>query len=265
MTPSVLLEPRVTTLEELMAQLLVTVAQTDRQLAQNARQQAQTDRQLAQTDRQLAQTDRRLNLLSEEMREFKEEMREFKNEMREFKKEMSEFKNEMREFKNEMREYKEESRRETQKMRQQWGELSNRLGTMVEDLVAPSIGRILRTVVNCPEEQIDTIAIRVRQRRPSDNQQREFDALARCGEYLLVNETKSRLGSEDIMAFAQFLPEVRTDFPRYADRKIIGAIASLYVDESLVRCGERLGLIVLGFGEDVMDILNTPDFKPKEF
>jgi len=29
--------------------------------------------------------------------------------------------------------------------------------------------------------------------------------------------------------------------------------------------GERRGLIILGFGEDVMDVLNTPGFVPREF
>jgi len=179
--------------------------------------------------------------------------------------EMSEFKDEMREFKDEMRDYKDESHREIREMRKQWGELSNRMGTMVEDLVAPSIGRIVRTVTNCQEEQIHYAAIRVKRRRQSDNQQREFDAIAVCGEYMLINETKSHLQPEDLASFSQLLPETRTYFPEFADRKIIGAIASLYVDESLVRRGERLGLIVLGFGEDVMAILNSPGFQPKLF
>ena len=192
-------------------------------------------------------------------------MREFKDEMSEFKDEMSDFKDEMREFKDEMREFKDESRREQRAMNQKWGELANKMGTMVEDLVAPSIGRILREVIARPEDRINTVAIRV-QRRHSDNSHlREFDAIALCGEYLFVNETKSRLRPEDVTTFAQFLPEVRGYFPEYADYKIIGAVASLYVDESLVRHGERLGLIVLGFGEDVMDVLNSPNFQPKEF
>lgn len=172
---------------------------------------------------------------------------------------------EMREFKDEMREFKDESQRTQKQMNKQWGDLSNKMGTLAEDLVAPSIGRILHMVIDCPEEQIDTIAIRVRQRRPSDNHPREFDAIAVCGNYLLINETKSNLRSEDIAAFTQILTEVRTYFPEYADKKVIGSVASLYVNENLVQYGERLGLIVLGFGEGVMDVLNGTDFQPKEF
>jgi hypothetical protein len=150
--------------------------------------------------------------------------------------------------------------------RQAWGDLSNRLGTMAEDLVAPSIPRVLRSTVGCPEEGISSIAVRVGRRSLyNPGHMRAFDVVATCGEYLLVNETKSKLTAEHIAAFAALLPDVRHYFPEHLDKQVIGAIASLYVDESLVRFGERQGLIVLGFGEDVMDVLNTPGFKPRTF
>lgn len=59
--------------------------------------------------------------------------------------------------------------------------------------------------------------------------------------------------------------EAREFFPEYRDRKFIGTIASLYVDPSLVRYGARQGLIGPGFGEEVMDVLNSPGFTPRVF
>lgn len=162
---------------------------------------------------------------------------------------------EMREFKDEMRDFKDE-------MRRRWGELSNKLGTMAEDLVTPSIPRILPTLVDCPSDSINS-AVRVR-RRTVGGQTHEFDVVATCGDYLFVNETKSKLRPEDVTAFVEeTLPMVRDFFPEYADKQIIGIIASLYIDETLVRYAERQGLVVLGFGEDVMDILNSAEFVPK--
>ena len=61
------------------------------------------------------------------------------------------------------------------------------------------------------------------------------------------------------------LQKARIYFPEYADYKIIGVIASLYVDPSLVRHNERQGLIILGFGDDVMQVLNSPEFVLKTF
>jgi hypothetical protein len=53
--------------------------------------------------------------------------------------------------------------------------------------------------------------------------------------------------------------------PEHSGKRVIDALASLYVDASLVRHRERQGLIILGFGEDLMDVLNTPGFVPREF
>ncbi|MFQ5594733.1 MAG: hypothetical protein ACE5HA_11360, partial [Anaerolineae bacterium] len=179
--------------------------------------------------------------------------------------EMRDFKDEMRDFKDEMRDFKDETRASRREMNRRWGELANKMGTMAEDLVAPSIPRILRTVVGCPADAIDSIAVRVRRRHPDTHQLQEFDVVAACGEYVLINETKSSLAPEAVGQFVDLLGRTREFFSEYADKKIIGAIASLYVDPSLVRFGERQGLIVLGFGEDVMEVLNSPEFSPREF
>ena len=44
----------------------------------------------------------------------------------------------------ELRAFKEENRRENREMNRKWGELANKMGTMVEDLVAPSLPRIVQ-------------------------------------------------------------------------------------------------------------------------
>lgn len=233
---NLLVERRVTNLEEAMAEL--------------AHAQAMTQIELGR--------------LSREMREFKDEMGDFKDEMHAFKDEMSDFKNEMSDFKNEMSAYKNRAEQRDIEMNKRWGELANKMGTMVEDLIAPSIPRIVREITGCAEEDIELSAIRVK-RKLADKGNREFDAIAVCGEFVLINETKSSLEPRDIKRFAKAMTTARDFLPEYSDRKFIGAIASLYVDESLVRQGERRGLIVLGFGTNVMQVLNTSGFTPKLF
>jgi len=248
---------RVDHLETVMMQLAEAMRETQAQFAR-------TDRQIERTEEHLT---RNIERLSVEMREFKTEMR---NEMREFKAEMLEFKNEMREdtrkFKAEMCEFKDEMREFKTESNKRWGELANKMGTMVEDLVAPSIERILRQTVGCAKEDVEAVAVRVQRRHPTTRQRREFDVVAACREYVLVNETKSKLNSEILTQFVtDCLPSVRDYFPEYANKRVIGAIASLYVDRSLVRHGERLGVIVLGFDEEVMAVLNSSEFVPKAF
>lgn len=121
--------------------------------------------------------------------------------------------------------------------------------------LSDGIPRTLCQTVGCPDDRVESVAVRVRR----------LDVVAACGEYVLINRTKSRLDAQSVEDFAQRMPEARDFFSEYADKKFIGAIASLYVDESVVRCGEKQGLIVLGFGEDVMEILNSPGFAPRMF
>lgn len=177
---------------------------------------------------------------------------------------------EMREFKAEMRAWREDSAVEMREFKaennKRWGELANKLGTLAEDLVAPSVPRILRTVVHCPDDQVEFMAVRVRRLHPADRgRSQEFDVMAVCGEFLLFNETRTRLTPASVDEFVDTLSRAREFFPEYGDKKIIGAVASLYVDESLVRYAEKQGLLALGLGEDLMDVLNAPGFTPREF
>ena len=118
-----------------------------------------------------------------EMRGFKDEMRGFKDEMREFKDEMKEFKDEMKEFKDEMRE-------DRRNMNKKWGEIVNKMGTLVEDIIAPNIPRIAREYFKC--EDMEFFGLRVTKRNSKDkSKSREFDIIAVCGDTVIINETKS--------------------------------------------------------------------------
>lgn len=177
--------------------------------------------------------------------------------------EMAEFKDEMAEFKDEMAEFKDEMRKDRKEMNVKMGHLANRLGTMVEDMVLPSIGRVLKQVVECEGEPS---ASTVRTRRQSDDgRSQEYDGVVVCGGYLLICDAKSRLEVRDIERFTRLLAEARDFLPEYAHLKIIGAMGTLYIDKSLVVKGEREGLIMLGVGEQLMEILNKDGFVPRTF
>ena len=46
---------------------------------------------------------------------------------------------------------REAATRERQEMNKRWGELANKMGTVVEDIVAPSIRRLAREMFDCGE------------------------------------------------------------------------------------------------------------------
>ncbi|MFQ5615377.1 MAG: hypothetical protein ACE5GO_02825 [Anaerolineales bacterium] len=202
------------------------------------RQNELADKRWARIERQAERTDRELERLSREMSDFKDEMSDFKDEMRQT----------------------------TRGMNKRWGELANKMGTLAEDIVAPSIPRILRQVIGCAEEEIEMSAVRLRRRHPKDKSKtREFDVVAVCQGYVLANETKSSLHVQHVDDFTGFLPDIREYFPEYPDYRFFGALASLYVDASVVKYGEKKGILILGLGEDLMDTLNQPGFTPRWF
>jgi len=226
MTASTTIEPRVATLEDAMRELAFQSARTQEELAR----------------------------LSREMRDFKEEMREFKDEMRVFKEEMSDFKDEMSDFKN-------ETRREHRELNKKWGEMANRLGTIVEDLVVPSLPRILRD--NLAEDIID-LSVRRKRRRP-DGRSKEFDAIAVTPTLVCLNSTKATLRSADVDRMITEIEELREFFPDYRDVPVIGILATLSAEESVVRYASKLGFLVLAVGDELMEVQNPPGFEPKRW
>jgi len=210
------IEERVNHLDELMAQLIQTVDRTSKEM-QRSYERSQRD-----------------------MQDFREEMRlsheNFEREMRQSRerseREMQEFKAEMRQSRErserEMQEFKAEMRQSKRDLDRKWGELSNKLGTMAEDLVAPSIPRILKQLTGCTAE-IEYSAVRVRKSQP---QNQEFDVVVKCENWVFINETKSNLRPEHLDKFHRLMQRIRDYFPEYQNNQFSGAIASLYVDES---------------------------------
>jgi hypothetical protein len=146
------------------------------------------------------------------------------------------------------------------------GQLSHRLGTLVEDLVAPSLPRIFQERVDCPASEDVLINVRVRRRHPTQKgKMLELDAIADCGHYVLVNETKSQFSPEKVKAFLEKLALIKEYFPEYQSHQIMGCIASLYLDKSLIDYASRQGLLALASGEYLMTVQNEVGFRWKAF
>lgn len=167
---------------------------------------------------------------------------------------------ELRVFKDEMKAFKDESRQAHRDMNRQWGQLANKMGTLVEDLVAPSLSRIVREVLG---QEVADLSIR-RKRRLADGRTWEFDAIAVTdGQQVGLNSTKSTLRSADVDHFAKEVAAFREFFPEYASYPVVGILASLAVEDSVLNYAERQGLVVLGVGDQLMEVKNRPGFTPK--
>lgn len=190
------------------------------------------------------------------LEELAEELKSFKDEMSGFKDEMSAFKDEMRDFKSEMQ----ASRRQLDK---KWGELANRLGTVVEDIVAPNISGVLSRHFGVDEP--DIVMVRTRRRHPqSRNRRREFDVVAITADALFLNETKSTMRSSYIDEFAENYGEVTEYFPEFADRRVVPIMSSLQLPPEMVDALTERGIYAMAMADDTMDLLNFEALKARE-
>ena len=188
----------------------------------------------------------------------------------ELSKEMTNFKQEMSDFKQEMKLWREKKDRDFEDMKEErrqhnleMGRIANKHGLMAEDLVAPSICRIMKQALGIDKKIVCVDYVRVKRTYRGDTSRlREFDVVAECLDYVLVNETKSTLIPTDVDTLINTLGLFRDYFPEFRDRKLVGAVASLFIDPGIVNYATKRGIIALAVGYEPMEIQNPPGFKP---
>jgi hypothetical protein len=182
-------------------------------------------------------------------------MKDFKDEMKDFKDEMKDFKDEMKDFKDEMKDFKKNANK-------QWGELANKMGTIVEDLISPSTIPTLERYFKC---SIDYKAINIRKKLKKENINAEFDIVAssdECKKVFLI-EVKSTPRKSYIDEFKEKNIELfKRLFNEYKSYEIIPMFASIAMDEVTIKYLTSKNIYALVYKDwDYMDILNFDEMK----
>ena len=152
----------------------------------------------------------------------------------------------------------EQDRREHNK---RWGELANKMGTLVEDIVAPNLLRMSQGELNCGEFQ--HFAIRLERVHPITKQEREFDVVVAGSESVLLNQTKSSPTPEHAQAFADFARsgEFFEYFPEYRGRALLPVFSSLYIPANVITYLTKQGIYAVAMGGDTMQVVNLQEVK----
>lgn len=160
---------------------------------------------------------------------------------------------------------REEAARERRAMNKRWGELANKQGTIVEDIIAPSLRRMAWAELNCGEERF--FAERISRTRSDDpSRRREFDALYVGVRAVLLNETKSTARPEDARTFVEFLrrEEFALYFPEYAAMPVTPVFSSLQLPVDLVTYLSRNGVYAVAMGDEAMQVLNLEQVRSQQ-
>ena len=190
------------------------------------------------------------NRLAEERNQAAEER------MGRFEREMREFKNEMVEFKNEMAEFKEESRQARRAMDKQWGNLANKMGTIIEDILAPNLRRLAREhfrfgtiqafMMRCTRCQVGHPEI-----------ESEFDTLAVGTGAVILGEAKSTPSVAYADEFAVKVTTFFDFFPEYRGWRLIPIFGSWAIPDRVVERLTQHGIYAMRMGEDTMELANA--------
>ncbi|MEJ7622297.1 MAG: hypothetical protein WKI49_07325 [Aquificaceae bacterium] len=202
---------------------------------------------------------------------FIEEMADFKKWVVRF---LSEYK---REVDRQIREYKEETdrkiaeyRAETDKQireykqenNKRWGELANKLGTIVEDIIYPAFRPVIRKYFGCePEKTFMRLEYTNRQKGIYE----EFDAVAVCEDKVFLLEVKSTPREKHIEEFKEKAKRFLQYFPEFAGKKLILIMASLSFNEDFIKQLSKANIYAMAYREwEYMDILNFEEVKDAE-
>jgi len=166
--------------------------------------------------------------------------------------ELRALKDEMRAFKDEMRAFKDEMREEHRMMNKKWGEISNKMGTLVEDIISPASRPVIRQYFGCePVFKSDNIL------KKKEAEEYEIDILLACKEKVFMIEVKSTPRVNHVDGFLEKARRFFEFYPEYNDRELILILAGLTFPENVIDYASKMGVYVMAYREwEYMDILN---------
>ena len=214
---------------------------------------------MARTDASMERTDERIGRLERAVERMEQEGARSREEAARDRRKMDKRFGELADSIDRM---EQEGARERKEMNKRWGELANSMGTVVEDIVAPSIRRLAHKVFDCGEQRYFSTRMSVN-RSDDPSREREFDALYVGTQAVLLNETKATARPEYAREFAQFLEsgEFALYFPQLGEVPIVPAFSSLSIPEDMVRYLTRRGIYAVAMGDEAMQVLNLNEVR----
>jgi len=153
--------------------------------------------------------------------------------------------------------FREEMELDRKRMNKAWGDLANKMGTIVQDIAAPNIPRLACEEFGM-EEQLDLLINSKRRSRVGQPLIREFDIICADSRKVIIVEVESSPQLEHISRFADKAASFPDFYPEYAEFKKIAMLASWSIPESLSQAISAAGLYGISMGDDTMQVVVRP-------
>nr|VFJ62273.1 MAG: hypothetical protein BECKFW1821C_GA0114237_100219 [Candidatus Kentron sp. FW] len=267
--------------------------ETDRRMEETDRRMEETDRRMKETDRRIEENDRLIKETwiqiketnrqrSQEAERRMEEIDRLKEENDRRKEENDRLKEENDRRKEENDRRKEENDRLIEETRMQIketdrqmketdrkilemnretskkiGELGNRLGDFVQEMVRPAVVKLFQAQGIDVREVHPNVSVR------RNGEGIEVDLFVVDDRQAIAVECKSHASADDIREHLERLSRFKDFFPRYRDVELMGAMAAMVMPDEVARYAYHQGLYVLTQSGETVKVRNDAAFKPK--
>lgn len=249
-------------IKELQKAIQISIERVDRERQEREKQHKEWlerfERERQEWNRKIEEERRQREQEHKEWLEKLERERQEKEEQR--KKDWEEWN---RKLEEEKKRREEERKQDIREWNKKWGELSNKLGTIVEDIIFPATEPVLMSYFKCELNDLF-----MNHKRKRGELKDEFDVVAisdECKAIFLI-EVKATPKVEYINEFKdKKIDRFRKLAPEYAEYKIIPIFASLRLPEDIVNYLTKQNIYAMAYREwEYMDILNFEQLNQKE-
>jgi hypothetical protein len=136
------------------------------------------------------------------------------------------------------------------------GKLGGRLGDFIEDAVRPAAVRLFR------ERGIEVHEVHENVSAQRDGEGIEVDLLVVNDTDVVAIECKSQLKQDFVDEHLLRLTKLKRMLPKYADCRVMGAMAAMVIPDNVAQYAYRQGLFVIGQSGDHLEIRNDEGFRP---
>lgn len=221
-----------------------------------------------ETDRMIKESRKDMDRMGRENGQMRQESGQIRQETEQIRRETEQIRRET----EQMRQENERMRRETERMSQETerkfqegydkvlasiGRLGNRLGDFIEDAVRPAAVRLFR------ERGIDVHEVYQNVSSQRGEEGIEIDLLVVNDNEAVAIECKSHLTLDDVKEQLERLAKLKRLLPKYADSRVLGAVAAMVIPDNVAKFAYRQGLFVIGQSGEQLLIRNDAQFVPK--
>ncbi len=252
------LESRVNSLEQLSRDLAFSLMRMEQSLDKSISEMKENTEKLG------AKIDKQIKEMREESKKAEERVNKQIKEMRDASQKAEERVNkQIKEMHEASQKAEERVNKQIKEMNRQWGNLANRLGTVVEDLVFPSFHIVIEETFGLKNP--DDIMIRRKKYLKKKRMRKEFDLIAvyHDDKTVFLNETKSMTTDVYIDRFVEFVRsgEFFTFFPEFKGMKLVPVFSSLALSDEHVEMLTENDILAMHIEGSILEFKNSKEVR----